>query len=144
MNNYLTMKQQHQKEFNEFPFMFAFSNSQFEEGMKKLELDPKDTDKIYSIGGGGYIKKTDSDLLDEMTDRHDKEFKNAIAEDLTGEDFIFQMFDYELSNHEFTYTGSITDTLNALGITREEIATNESLTNGLDKAIKSQWANCKE
>jgi hypothetical protein len=90
-NAYLALKRKHQEEVNNFPMMFAFSNKQFAEGMAKLGLTENDTDKIYSIGGGGYIRKTDSEALSEMFDRHNKEMKNAIDSDLTGEGFIFDM-----------------------------------------------------
>ena len=46
MNSYMIMKGIHQREVDVFPFFFAFSNKQFDEGMMKLGLDPKDTDKI--------------------------------------------------------------------------------------------------
>ena len=61
------MKNKHQKEVNEFPFFFAFSNNQFDEGMRKFGLDPKDTDKIYKLGStGGFYLRTDADKLHEM------------------------------------------------------------------------------
>lgn len=44
--------------FDDFDgLFFAFNNSQFSEGMKKIGLNPDDTDKILSIGAGGYIAK---------------------------------------------------------------------------------------
>jgi len=141
MNAYLTLKQKRQKEVNEFPFMFAFSGQQFNEGMKELGLEPTDTDKIYSIGGGGYIRKTDSKTLSEMTKRHEKEMAEAIAADPTGDNFIFDMFNYELANHEYVITYDITDTLDALGMTIEEVNVDERLKNGLNKARKAQFEN---
>ena len=46
---YRELKQKHREEINAFPFMFAFSNKQFIEGMAKLGLEPGDTDKIYDM-----------------------------------------------------------------------------------------------
>ena len=46
---YLELKQRQQKEVNDFPFGFAFSNQQFKEMMEKFGLKETDTDKIYSI-----------------------------------------------------------------------------------------------
>ena len=46
---YLKLKEKHQKEVNDFPFGFAFSNQQFKEMIEKFGLKEKDTDKIYSI-----------------------------------------------------------------------------------------------
>lgn len=122
---------------------FAFSNKQFEEGMKKLGLDPADTDKIYGMSGtGGFYRRSDAPALHEMFDRHEKEMSEAIQGDITGDGFIYDMFDYELSNHEFTYTGSTEETLSALGLTEDEVISDPKLIHGLKKAIKSQreWA----
>ncbi len=139
-NTYKALKEKRQKEFGEFPMMFAFSNKQFDEGMKKLGLEPTDTDKIYSLKGtGGYYRRTDAAALKEMFARYDREMSEAIAADSTGEGFIFDMFNYELANHEYTYTGSIQDTLNALGMTFEEVSANQSLLHGLNKARKAQY-----
>jgi len=134
MNLYKTLKDKQSKEFNNFPMMFAFSNEQFKEGMEKLGLKVTDTDKIYSLGGGGYYKKSDQKHLTEMTDRHEKEFNNYIASDITGDNFIYDMFYYELANHEYGYTYDVEDTLNSLDLTMESINKNPSLIHGLYKA----------
>lgn len=81
---YVQMKERHQKEMNEFPMMWAFNNDQFAQGMKKLGLQETDTDKIYRIAPGGFIRKTDADKLDEMFTRHTKERKEAMAADIDG------------------------------------------------------------
>lgn len=138
MNKYEVLREKQQEEFNSFPFMWAFNKKQFAEGMEQLGLKETDTDKIYAIGGGGYIRKTDSDKLKEMCDRHTEEMKKAIAEDTTGDGFIFDMFNYELANHEYSYTGDITNTLECLGLTEEEVNADERLLHGLKKAIKRQ------
>ena len=116
--------------------MFAFSRNQFDEGMRKLGLEPTDTDKIYSIGHGGFIRKSDSEALKEMLDRHGNEIEQAILGDSTGEGFIYDMFRYELDNHEYSYTHDISDTLDSLGITIEEVNANERLLHGLKLAMK--------
>jgi len=142
MNTYKQLKNKHQKEFSDFPILFAFSNEQFENGMKELGLNSNDTDKIYGLNGtGGYYRRSDADTLHNMFDRHEREMKEAIEADTTGEGFIFDMFDYELANHEYGYTGSITDTLDALGLTIKDINNNPLLVKGLEKARKSQWDN---
>ena len=63
MNIYKTMKDHHQNEINNFPMFFAFNQEQFNEGMESLGLNPNETNKISSIGAGGYIRKTDSEKL---------------------------------------------------------------------------------
>ena len=136
MNRYLEMKRRQQQEVNDFPMMFAFSDTQFKEGMEKLGLTIDDTDKIYSIGGGGYIRKTDSKALSDMLLRHSDEMDKAIEEDTTGENFIQDMFEYELANHEYGYSMDIADTLVALGISKADLILKENLRNGLEKAVR--------
>lgn len=134
MNAYGELKEKQQKEVNEFPLGFAFSNEQFEEMMKKWGLKPKDTDKIYSLPGGGFVQRKDSKALHEMFSRHTKELEEAIGADETGEGFIYDMFLYELDNHEYGYTMELEDTLDALGYTMEQIKADERLLRGLEKA----------
>ena len=115
---------------------FAFSESQFKETMKKLGLEENETDKIIGIGiGGGFIRKTDVEAFNEMNKRHRQEEKEAIKNDLTGEGYIKDMFEYELANHEYGYTYNLEDTLNALGLTIEKINNDQRLKHGLDLAL---------
>ena len=132
---YLKLKEKHQKEVNDFPFGFAFSNEQFKEMMKNFGLKENDTDKIYSIGAGGYIRKTDSEAMHNMFKRHREEIENEIKNDKDGTGFIYEMFRYELSNHEYCITYDIEPTLDALGLTLEKINKNQNLVKGLKKAL---------
>ena len=134
MSKYTEMKKKHQEEVNAFPKFFAFSNKQFEEGMKSLGLEEKDTDKIVSIGAGGFIRKADADKFCAMFKRQEEERKAAIKADSTGDGFIYDMFLHELNNHEYGYTGDIEDTLNALGVTAEDFVNNPRLVHGLEAA----------
>ena len=132
---YLKLKEKHQKEINDFPFGFAFSNEQFKDMMKKFGLKEKDTDKIYSIGAGGYIRKTDSEAMHNMFKKHREEIENEIKNDKDGTGFIYEMFRYELSNHEYFVTYDIEPTLDALGLTLDEINKHQNLVMGLKKAL---------
>lgn len=140
-NTYLELKEKHQAEVNAFPMVFAFTQKQFEEGMEKLGLKATDTDKIRVMGGGGFYKRTDGKALAEMVIRHDKEMETAIQNDTKGEGFIFEMFDYELGNHEYSYTRELDATLDALDLTIEEIDNDARLSYGLYKARKHQMEN---
>ena len=60
------------------------------------------------------------------------EVAKAADEDGTG--FLYQMFKYELDNHEYGYTGDFEDTLDSLGLTWEEVAASPRLLKALDKA----------
>ena len=136
-NLYKELHDRHQAEINAFPFGFAFSQKQFDEMMvERFSLKPTDTDKIYSIGGGGYIRKEDYQSMIDMFERHAKEKKEAIAADVTGDGFIYDMFVYELANHEYMYTMTSDDTLYALGLTWEDVKADSRLSHGLKKAKK--------
>ena len=137
MNQYKVLSDRHQREVDAFPFMFAFSQKQFDEGMvERFGLKPTDTDKILSIGGGGYIRKSDRDALHEMMNRHAAETQAAIDADETGEGFVRDMFVYELDNHEYSYTWDLEPTLDALGLTLEEVEADPKLKHGLQEARK--------
>ena len=132
MNKYAELKNKLQKEFDEFPFGFAFSNEQFEK--MKQELGVKDNSELISIGAGGFIRKTDEKALDELINGKEKRMKEAIASDPTGEGFIKDMFLYELANHEYCITYELDDTLYALDLTLEEIEKDPRLKLGLQLA----------
>lgn len=135
MNKYSELRKRQQEEFNALPLGFAFSQKQFNEMMQEWHLDPeKDLGKIYRIPGGGYIQKKDADLLHRTTERHSAEMAAAIAEDKTGDGFIYQMFLAELNDHEYGYTGDPEDTLYALGYTWEQVQADKRLLRGFEKA----------
>lgn len=135
-NQYQELRDKHQKEFDEFPIGFAFSDKQFKEQMEKLGLTVDDEDKVVGIGAGGFIRKDDVEKFKEMNTRHRAEEEEAIKNDTTGEGYIKDMFDYELANHEYGYTYDLTDTLDSLGLSMEDIQKDEKLKNGLRLALK--------
>ena len=143
MNAYQQMKERQQKEFDTFPIGAAFSNKQFEEMMERWGLTVNDTNKICSIGGGCYIRKTDKEDFCALINRLTSEKENAIAADTTGDGFIYDMFLYELANHEYCITYDLEDTLDALSLTAEEINADKRLSHGLNKAIKHYLKNYK-
>ena len=135
-NRYKALRDRQQHEVNEFPFFFAFNEDQFSRGMKSLGLSPGEEGKLYRLGStGGFYRRTDSGKLHEMFSRHSAEHQAAINDDTTGDGYIYEMFSYELANHEYTYTNDISSTLDALGLTPEEINSDERLRRGLVKAI---------
>lgn len=138
-NQYQEMKQRQQEEFHAFPCFFAFSDAQFAEGMKKLGLKPTDTRKVCAGLGGMIYRKTDSPKLVEMMERFGREQDEAIAADATGEGFIYDMFEYELSNHEYTYTRSVSAAITACGFTAEQVMGDPRLKHGLEKACTDLW-----
>lgn len=137
METYEVMKQRHQKEVNDFPLGAAFSDKQFEEMMKNWGLTVNDCDKIYRIGSGMFVRKSDHKAMHEMFDRHEKELQDAIKVDKTGDEFIYGMFYYELCNHEYCITGDLSETLDALGLTVDEVNDNPAMLKALRKATKA-------
>lgn len=144
-NEYDELRAIQQERFNKWTdgrMFFAFNKEQFTDGMKSIGLDPeKDIDKIYRIDGGGYYRKTDAEEFHRLMQKNAEELREAIATDPTGEGFIYQMFYSELANHEYSYTEDVTDTLNALGMTAEEIDSNTALSHGLAKAAHDVMKN---
>ncbi len=142
MNTYQELKNKHQKEMDAFPLGAAFSNEQFEKMMQKWGLTVNDTDKICSIGGGCFIRKSDKETFFNMLKKFEDETKNAIAADETGDGFIYDMFYYELANHEYCITYEYDETFDALGLTEEQVLADKRLLHGLKKAEKEYLKNC--
>ena len=134
MNKYKTLKAKHQAEVNAFPFGFAFDKDQFDEMMAKWGLKPTQRSQIIYMGGGSFVRKTDYKAMHEMFDRHAAERKEAMQDD----EYLFEMFNYELANHEYSYTYDLTDTLEALGLTMDEINEDQRMVNALKRAIAAQ------
>lgn len=117
MEDYQTLKARQAEELNDFTgIFFAFSNKQFKEGMESVGLTEKDTDKIYSLGAGGFILKERSQAFGDMFDKHAKE-RDELK---TNRKLLVDALVYELQNHEYGYTGDTAPALEALGL--EEVA----------------------
>ena len=127
-NQYIELKERHQAEVDAFPMAFAFNKEQLGEALEKLGAES--TDECVSVYGGGIVKKTDVARLKNMFSRQAEEKKIAIDNDATGEGYIKDMFEYELANHEYSYTMDASDTLNVLGLTVEEISKSQPLMKG--------------
>lgn len=138
MNKYLELRNRQQAEVNAFPMHFCFGEEQIRKKFEELGLDrEKDLDKIEVIRGtGGFVLKKDAPALREMLERHSREMEEAITGDKTGNGFIYEMFVYELGNHEYGYTYDASDTLRALGLTLKQIEENPTLKHGWDRAKK--------
>lgn len=94
---------------------FAFSTEQFHEGKTPLN----EGEKYVSIGMGAFIPQQSLQAWKEGTTAIDTWFKSQIK----GNKLRVKQIIYELYNHEAFYTGSIDDTLDALGpdYTRDEV-----------------------
>lgn len=108
---YLDMRTKHQARIDALPIQFAFTDEQFESAMRELGLSPTDTDKICKIPYGGFIRKTDSELVLNTFKETNAEMKAALDSD---DEFLIDAMVYELSNYEYGYTMDDFDTKAAL------------------------------
>lgn len=142
MNAYMELKNRQQERVNALPLKFAFGQKQFREMMESWGLTENDTDKIYKLGGtGGFYLREDSELIFSTFELAEQEMQEAIKADQDGSGFIRDMFIYELDNHEYSYTGDLEPTLDALGLSEDDVLNNPALLNGLKlarKAIRSR------
>ena len=136
MESYEAMQKRHQQEVNAFPMKWAFNNRQLEQGMRELGLNPSQTNEIVGIGGGGFIRRSDRQAFIDMFKRQNAEQKAALAAQKTGDEYAYQMFLHELDNHEYVITGDLSDTLDACGLSAEQINNDPKLRRALARAIK--------
>lgn len=139
METYTEMKERHQSEVNALPLAFAFSHDRYLERLAAWNITEEEAKAgaIVGIGNGGFIRASDRDLVISTFERIADEEAAAIAADQDGTGYIYQMFLYELNNHEYSYTGDIDDTLDALHISNKDLAENPALLNGLNLALKA-------
>ena len=134
---YLELKAKHQSEIDNFPMFFAFNNDQLQEGMDKLGTNKTE---LLSIGGGGFLRKIDSESFEALW----KNIKQERAEARKDADYLVDMFRYELNNHEYCYTWDLTDTLNSLDLTMDDINNNPQMKAALCKALDLVRAEDRE
>ena len=138
-NQYLKLKKKHEKEINSFPMFFSFSNEQLEKGLKNLKTTKEN---LRSLNCGGFIKSEDVKKYQEMLLNQSNEHKKAMEKKI----YAYQMFKYELANHEFIITYDEEDTLNSLNLTFKEVNKNKFLSEQLSKTKEDylkeaeQWA----
>lgn len=130
---YMEYKDKRQKEVNELPMYFAFSDKQFNELMVKLGYNDENVflKDIMTIGGGSIILKKNKELIMNTFDRIDKE----LTENFKNDEFLESAFEYELGNHEYCITYDINETLDALDISYDEYKMSERIQKIAKKAI---------
>lgn len=145
MNAYAEMKARHQERVNVLPVKFAFGMNQFREMMESWGLTENDTDRIYKIGGtGGFYLREDSKLIFSTFEENEIELQAAIRNDLDGSGFVKDMFRYELANHEYCITFDLEPTLDALGLSADEVNNSPALLNGLQLAKREYLREAEE
>lgn len=144
------MKDAHQQDVNNFPFIFvfAFADKEFIEKMAEEIKKRKPQCKgittmegiakhVRSIGAGGFVFHEDYPTMIEMFDRHDKEKKLLSKNNKKLKEMIL----FEMNNHEYGYTRDPYDTLMALGKTYEDLKTDAQFISAWSKAQKKCFAD---
>lgn len=137
MNKYRNYKKSCEEKVNNFPMMFAFSKSQFEEGLTKLGSTKEE---VMSIGAGGFIRKSDMKSFETLMDDLDLELSKHIKED---DEFVLQMFEYEMGNHEYCITRDDEKIAHICGLSINEIIYDERLAELYKRAKKNYLRGVK-
>ena len=114
---YHEFKEKQSKELNDFPMAFAFSDEQYKKALQKLNVKEEEAkEKLFSIPGGGMIRKSDSEAFNNMFKKHNSELQEASKND----DFLINAIEYELGNHEYCITYDPDDTIAVLHLNMDD------------------------
>ena len=141
MNQYKKLSDDHQRRVSEFLdkyAFFAFNDRQFTNGLQRLGIDRNDAGKmlVRMSGTGGYMLRGKAAEYRALSETIAAETDAAVHDPVTGPGFAYDMFYYELANHEYSYTGRADDALDALGYDWNDIRNDELLKTALEKAAK--------
>lgn len=114
---------------NKYAF-FAFNDDQFAEGVKKLGVE--DLTQLVRIYGGGFLLRDKSKDYKELSES----LSDELEEFMTDPENAYQAFIAELSNHEYNITGDPEETLDALGLSVEDLAQSETLSEAFKRATR--------
>ena len=138
--SYEEYRKQRQQEFNEISnkyIFYAFSDAQFKDGLKKFNLttNKEDLDKLCDIGYGGYMLKDGKQELENFVNG------DALKEHMKNLKFAISAFEYELGNHEYILTYDMTDTLEALDLSFDDLEKNAilNIASRIAKKRYKQW-----
>lgn len=114
---YMDLRSRHQKEFDEFPIVYAFNDEQLKEALEKLGATKEQCVSVF--GHGDIVRREDAKALISLLDRQQEELLQRLRDDPI---FAEAAFLYEMDNHEYAinYSGD-EDVLDCFGITFEDI-----------------------
>lgn len=131
--SYKEVKEKYQKQINDFPCIVAFSKKSV---VKKLsDLNVNSIYDLKQIIPGYFIRKSDVETFKQININKQNEIK-TLYNGYKGYRFAKSMFKCELNNQEYCITYDLTDTLEVLNLTLEEIKNNKNLRIGLKLALK--------
>lgn len=91
---YLDLKQRHQKEVEDFPIAYAFNGKQLKEAIEKLGATKQE---VTTLGYGTVIKRSDIPALDILMENH----RHELSEAMKDKEFAYEAFLFEMDNHEY-------------------------------------------
>ena len=98
---YLELKRKHEKELEDFPIAYAFSDKQLEEALVKLNATKEECITVF--GHGDIVKRENAKSLIKMMERQVEELQQRLRDD---PDFAEAAFLYEMDNHEYAINWS--------------------------------------
>ena len=115
--SYMDVRSRHQKEFDEFPIVYAFNDEQLKEALEKLGATKEQCVSVF--GHGDIVRREDAKALIELLDRQQEELLQRLRDDPI---FAEEAFLAEMDNHEHAINWSgDEDVLACFGITFEHI-----------------------
>lgn len=115
--SYMDVRSRHQKEFDEFPIVYAFNDEQLKEALDKLGATKEQCVSVF--GHGDIVRREDADKLIKLLDRQQEELLQRLRDDPL---FAEEAFLYEMDNHEYAINWSgDEDVLDCFGITFKDI-----------------------
>lgn len=114
METYREMHARHQSEINALPLKFAFGIEQFKRMCDSWGFTVDEAPSmIYHGGAGMYYLRKDSALIRDTFKRCNDEEYNAIISNF---DFAVEAFEYEMYNHEYSYTMDAEEVIDSIGL----------------------------
>lgn len=95
LKKYLDLRKKHEKELNDFPMKYAFSDEVLDKALK--ELDAKVEECTSITGYGDVIRKKDVPDWVKLMKRQ----KAELDELMEDHDIAYEAFLYEMNNHEY-------------------------------------------
>lgn len=137
IKKYYSFNEKNTKSLHDFiskNVFFAFSQEQFNDGLKKFNIDPENKEeiknKLHKYIGGGFIliesEKEEKRIIkkrNKVQRKYLSKFKNLV-----------DALKYEMYNHECGYTGDYLNGLYAIGYGLKDLRKNKKLQKAYFKA----------
>ncbi|MGW7813855.1 DUF7659 family protein [Staphylococcus xylosus] len=119
-NSYVQFNEGKQEIINNFDIIFSFDNKELNKILEKLGLN---SEEVVSIGMNGFIRKSDVRAFNEMVDS----IKTEHIKNMKNDDYVYEMFKYEMGNHEYIITFDDEEILSVCGIDEHLFIADERL-----------------